>query len=190
MTRFSAVLDACVLAPMPIADTLLTTASKDLYAPLWQQEILDEVSIALSRINPKLDCQQAELRLSKMNEAFPLACVVGWEVELSNIRTVLPDPKDAHVFAVALHSRSSLIVTANISDFPTEVLAAFEVEAKSPDEFLLDLLDLDRDLVVDSVVEQHRRLTNPPVDSMVFLQTLSIDAPVFVEEIKRDFLSS
>lgn len=35
MTRFSAMLDACVLVPVTLADTLLRLAEASLYRPLW-----------------------------------------------------------------------------------------------------------------------------------------------------------
>ncbi|GEM_PF-5994529 len=38
-----AVLDACVLVPSVVADTLLRCAEQGLYRPLWSAEILDEV---------------------------------------------------------------------------------------------------------------------------------------------------
>lgn len=43
--------------------------------------------------------------------------------------------------------RAQLIVTWNIADFPQERLAPWNVEATSPDDFLLDQIDLDRDTV-------------------------------------------
>ena len=40
-----AVLDACVLIPMPLADTLLRMAeSPSLFSPKWSQSVMDEVS--------------------------------------------------------------------------------------------------------------------------------------------------
>ncbi len=42
------VLDACVLIPMPLADTLLRMAEEPrLYLPRWPQAIMDEVTRSL-----------------------------------------------------------------------------------------------------------------------------------------------
>ena len=42
------VLDACVLIPMPLADTLLRMAETPaLYLPLWSPTIVDEVTRSL-----------------------------------------------------------------------------------------------------------------------------------------------
>lgn len=42
MDNVGAVLDACVLFPMYLRDTLLSTAEAGLYLPYWSQKILDE----------------------------------------------------------------------------------------------------------------------------------------------------
>lgn len=42
MARYTAVLDACVLVPIALADTLLRMAERGLYRPLWSQRILEE----------------------------------------------------------------------------------------------------------------------------------------------------
>jgi hypothetical protein len=49
---YSAVLDACVLVPNSLCDTLLRLAERGFYRPLWSQQILDEVQVAVERIHP------------------------------------------------------------------------------------------------------------------------------------------
>lgn len=46
------VLDACVLVPIALTDTLLRLAEKDLYQPLWSDRILGEAEDALGRVRP------------------------------------------------------------------------------------------------------------------------------------------
>jgi hypothetical protein len=41
---FAVVLDACVLYPLPLRDTLLRVAQQSLYAVRWSRRILDEVT--------------------------------------------------------------------------------------------------------------------------------------------------
>lgn len=55
-----------------------------------------------------------------MNGAFEDACVTGWEPLVSTV--TLPDPDDRHVVAVALRGRADAIVTANLADYPPDVL--------------------------------------------------------------------
>jgi hypothetical protein len=41
---FAVVLDACVLYPLPLRDTLLRVAQQTLYTPRWSGRILEEVA--------------------------------------------------------------------------------------------------------------------------------------------------
>jgi hypothetical protein len=55
MTRYTAVLDACALVPIALADTLLRIAEKGLYRPLWSDRILTEAQEAIEEIHPGID---------------------------------------------------------------------------------------------------------------------------------------
>ena len=50
MTRFSAMLDACVLVPVTLADTLLRLAEASLYRPLWSARIITETVRAIEEV--------------------------------------------------------------------------------------------------------------------------------------------
>jgi hypothetical protein len=45
----------------------------------------------------------------------------------------LPDSDDRHVLAAAIRGKADLIVTFNLSDFPADVLAQFQIEAQHPE---------------------------------------------------------
>lgn len=163
MARFSAVLDACVLVPIAQADTLLHLAEVELYRPVWSGRILDEAAHALERIHPDmLESGAARRRIRVMDDAFDDARVEGWEALVSGIE--LPDPDDRHVVAAAIQGRADLIITANLKDFPREVLDRFNIEVQSPDEFFMNQLDLDPARVMTALAAQagatrHPRLT-------------------------------
>ena len=55
MPPYTAVLDACVLVPVALADTLLRVAEKDLYRPLRSQRILGEAQAAVGEIHLGMD---------------------------------------------------------------------------------------------------------------------------------------
>ena len=76
MPRYTVVLDACVLVPIALADTLLRVAEKGLYRPLWSDRILAEAQAAIEEIHPGID---AAKRFANMREAFDDALVTGWE---------------------------------------------------------------------------------------------------------------
>ncbi len=67
MPRYTAVLDACVLVPVALADTLLRLAEKGLYRPLWSDRILAEAQEATEEIHPGIDISK---RFTSMREAF------------------------------------------------------------------------------------------------------------------------
>ena len=76
-----------------------------------------------------------------MKRAVRDSLVVGHEPLIEALH--LPDPKDRHVLAAAIRARAHAIVTRNLRDFPTEALAPWGIEARAPDDFLLDQLGLD-----------------------------------------------
>jgi hypothetical protein len=133
MPRYTAVLDACVLVPIALADTLLRVAEKGLYRPLWSGRILTEAQEATEEIHPGIDVGK---RFANMREAFGDALVTGWEELEPGIR--LPDEDDRHVVAAAIRGGADAIITANLADFPATALGPLGLEAVHPDDFLLD----------------------------------------------------
>jgi hypothetical protein len=74
----------------------------------------------------------------------------------------LPDPDDRHVLAAAIKAGAQIIVTSNLKDFPAEDLAPWGIEAKSPDDFVLDQIDHDGRVVWACVQQIADSRTNPP----------------------------
>jgi hypothetical protein len=74
----------------------------------------------------------------------------------------LPDPDDRHVLASAIRAKAQMIVTANLKDFPLECLERWDIEAKSPDDFVLAQIGISRQAVYGGVqgIADSRR--NPP----------------------------
>ncbi|WP_415505180.1 PIN domain-containing protein, partial [Actinomyces slackii] len=100
MTRFSAMLDACVLVPVTLADTLLRLAEDGLYRPLWSTRIIAETVHAIEQVHPQLPIDAIQRRAAAMDAAFSDASVTGWEALEPAIS--LPDPDDRHVVAAAI----------------------------------------------------------------------------------------
>jgi len=152
MTKdYLAVLDACVLVPAGLRDTLLRIAETPrLYVPKWSDEIMDEVGRTLINKLHKTEAQVRHL-IDELTVAFPEAWVKGskeLEVVLAN------DPKDRYVLAAAIRSGAQSIVTFNIRHFPPDALKAYDVEALHPDEFLVNQFHLDDGVVIKKFAEQ------------------------------------
>ncbi|MGC4805089.1 PIN domain-containing protein [Micromonospora sp. DT233] len=143
-----AVLDACVLVPSVLADTLLRCAEQDLYRPVWSETILDEVR---RNLPPSVRGAKAERRIDVMRENFPEALASGYERLINQMSN---DPKDRHVLAAAVAADAEAIVTANLRDFPEDALAPYGIEALHPDDFLCALLDAVPDQVVEIITQQ------------------------------------
>jgi len=94
-----AVLDANVLVPVSLTDTLLRSAEHRRYVPLRTSAILDEVIRNVARLHPEHGTEGARRRVSFMTNAFPDAMVSGWERLEPDMTT---DPKDRHVLAAAV----------------------------------------------------------------------------------------
>lgn len=168
------VLDACVLIPMPLADTLLRMAEEPrLYSPKWSQAILDEVTrnlITKWRLVPS----KARRREEEIRRHFPEALVTGSE---SLIPAMNSDPGDRHVLAAAVRSHSELTVTYNRRHFPPESLQLWEIEVQAPSTFLRGLYDLDAGLFVTKLHEQADAIG---VSLHRLLGSLSKNVPGFV----------
>jgi predicted nucleic acid-binding protein len=152
----SYVLDACVLYPNILCDTLLRLAEAGLYVPRWSATILDEVRRNLEeRIPP----YRVERRLRQMTMTFPNAEIIEYE-ELVESMTNAPD--DRHVLAAAVAGDVSMIVTDNLKDFPERALRQFGVVAIASEHFLVDLYDRNRDQVRIVLERQAASYRNPP----------------------------
>jgi len=177
--KLHAVLDACVLIPMPLADTLLQLAEAGHYQPAWSATLLEETRRNLvSELS--LQPARAARRIELMREAFPWA-EADPPPALSDAMTV--DAKDRHVAATAVTVGATLIVTQDLKDFPDEALAPYGISAIHPDEFLLDLLDLDPTGVTAALNQQRRRLRSPALTVEAFHQALSVNVPQFAAEL-------
>jgi predicted nucleic acid-binding protein len=176
-----AVLDACVLVPAALRDTLLRAAAKGLYRLVWTDLLLAETERAL--VDAGLtDATRARRLIETMRLAFPDAAVV---VPTQMIEAMPNDPKDRHVAAAAVAARARIIVTANLRDFPAVMLDPLGVHAESPDVFLNRLCDRDLDLMTQIVAEQAAALRAPPMTVDEVLDHLADDAPTAVARLRR-----
>lgn len=175
---FPVVLDACVLIPMPLADTLLRLAAGPrLYLPRWTDEILAEVSRNLQE-HFGLSAQQAAYRESEVRRHFPEALVSGYK-EL--IPSMTNSEKDRHVLAAAVRSRAELIVTYNAKDFPQSALAPYSIVVQGPSAFLTSLYGLDPEAIVQTL-EQQATAIGKTIHYV--LDRLHVNAPHFVDVLK------
>jgi hypothetical protein len=94
-----------------------------------------------------------------MNGAVPDALVRGYERHIGGL--TLPDPDDRHVLAAAIASKSSVIVTFNLADFPARALRAYGIRAMDPDDFLVMLFESSGESVCAAIKRVRARLRRP-----------------------------
>lgn len=186
---FAAFLDANVLVPVHLCDTLLRCAEMDLYRPIWSTKVVEEAKRAICRVHPDLSESRVSSRFSNMNKAFPFSEITDkqWEGLVSGVH--LPDRDDRHVVAAASAAGADVIVTANLKDFPADELAEYALESVGPDTFLCDMLDLNPDAVQHAVRMQVRNLKRPPMSVDKLLGYLKrANVPEFVEGYRSLFI--
>lgn len=177
---FPALLDTCVLFPAYLCDTLLSLAEDGAYRPLWSAEILTELR---RNLETRIDAEAADKRIAQMRQFFKDAEVTGYEPLVENMPN---DPKDRHVAAAAICGGAEVIVTANLSDFKAEDLKPYHIEAVSPDDFLLDQLDLYPGMTMDALKRQASRYRRDPRTVASLLGILDRSgAPQFASEARR-----
>ncbi len=156
--RYTAILDANVLYPQLIRDTLLSLAVESLYHARWSATIHDEWTRNLLKHRPEL-IDKLPLVVERMNASVPDCLVTNYEKLANTI--ALPDPGDRHVVAAAIVGHADSIVTFNTKDFPAAVLQPYGIEVQHPDEFLMNQLQLQEIPALRAIKKMRARWTNP-----------------------------
>lgn len=137
---FRVCIDACVLANFGVADLLLRLAKRPRQlVPVWSEEILDETyrthTTKLGWGEAVASSFQAALR-----EHYPEAMCTGYE---HLVPAMTNHEKDRHVVAAAVKGQAPLVLTFNLDDFQDDDLSPWGVKAKSPDDYLTTLYEMD-----------------------------------------------
>ena len=163
------VLDACVLYSAPLRDILLNLAEQGIYDPKWSEIITNEWFSNLLKNRPDLKEESLRRTINFMEKKFEDADVTDFDHHIPSIQ--LPDPDDRHVVACAIQCEAEIIVTKNLKDFPANELEKFSIIPQHPDDFICDLIRIDKQATVDALNAQLATLINPPVTKEELLET-------------------
>lgn len=166
--RFTCVLDTNVIYPIVVRDLLFWFAYAGLYTVKWSQHIFVEWEDVMRRLG--IPEHEIRNRTQRASLAFPEALVENYEMIIPNL--TLPDEKDKHVLAAAIKSNAQIIVTNNLKDFPAEYLSNFGLSAKSADDFLADIVDLNQDKALAAFREMVVNRRNPNMDEFQVLDAM------------------
>ncbi len=165
--RYKCVLDTNVIYPIEIRDLLFWLAFYELYTPKWSKHIFDEWENVMRRKGILQD--KIRKRTAKAQAAFPDALVKNYEKLIKTLD--LPDMKDRHVLAAAIKTNADIIVTNNLKDFPQDYLANFGLKAKSADDFICDIIELNPDKAKAAFNQLVSNRKNPKMNHKVMLHT-------------------
>lgn len=188
MSRFSVILDACVLYSAPLRDAVLRLSLTDLFKARWTDHIHDEWMEALSS-KGNISRSKLERVRALMDQSVRDCKVTGYESLIDALE--LPDPDDRHVLAAAIRCNADAIVTFNLKDFPAESLAPYGIDVLHPDDFISYQIDLAPAACVRELRRQRQALRNPPMDVEVFLGVLlRQELPQTVQRLRelKDYL--
>ena len=174
--RFAVVLDACTMFPMLVRDVLLTLAAHEFFSPKWSPRIREEwtrnlVARMTDRDGEEIAKSKVARIVAAVETAFPDALVA---TELSESSVLDPvDAKDRHVVVTAMVAKADAIVTFNITDFAAPYLSKnLQIEVIHPDDFVMDLVDLNEKRAVAAFRELMARKKNPPLSIADLIQRL------------------
>lgn len=162
--RYSAFLDANVLHPAFLRGALLWFADARLLRPVWSQDVLAEWRRSVQKRHADMDDAKVDTAQTAFTSHFPDAEVTDYEAFIAAL--ALPDPDDRHVLAAAIVGRCHGIITANLKHFPSETVAKFGIEVVHPDDFIVNIIDIDENKAI-AACKRHREAmsrSTPTVD--------------------------
>lgn len=157
---FVVMYDANVLYGNTVRDMMIRLARTGVVQAKWTHRILDEFLSNLAANRQDIPADKLTRLRQLIIDAVPDCLVAGYEPLIEGLK--LPDPDDRHVLAAAIKAGAQVIVTSNLVDFPADTLTAWNIDAKSPDDFLLDQIALDDRIVWACVQQIADARRNPP----------------------------
>lgn len=147
----------------------------NLFKARWTDDIHDEWTHSVLMDLPHLKSENLARTRELMNQAVPDALIDRNKYKDLIGSLQLPDPDDRHVLAAAIASRAEMIITFNLRDFPATVLTPYDITARHPDDFVMDLLSLNEDIVRQCLVRQQQTLKNPAMSVSQVLDNLQVN---------------
>lgn len=169
-SNYTVVFDACVMYPAPLRSLLMYLALTGQFRARWSEDIHEEWIRNLLLVRKDLAREKLEKVRMLMDKHVPGALVTNYHSLIPSIK--LPDKNDRHVVAAAIQTRAEAIVTFNLKDFPESVLSVYGMKAIHPDDFIVDLIELNVSCVLDAVRRHRTGLLNPPFTIDEYLDCL------------------
>jgi PIN domain len=189
--RYTAFVDACVLAKSLPRMLMLTLAEAEFFRVRWSQPVMKETQRAIERmLAEKPDAADRAVRAcAAMERAFEDAIVEGFDSFLA-VAAVLPDQNDVHVLAAALKTRAHVLVTDNMKHFPKDILETFNMEVRSADDFIADTVALNEGLAVAAIKRMRQDCRQPPLTPEKLLRTMEARGLLKTADVLEPYVGS
>lgn len=171
MANFKVILDSNIIFSITKSNLLMWVSQEGIYQPQWSEKIESEVLIAVERQMGKEALEGVNSRLESMRSSVEEPIITGYEFLIDSI-DLSTDPDDRHIVAAACHAGAELIVTQNLKDLPDDELEPYGIRAISVDDFMMDLIDLDKEAVLRSLINCRENYKNPKKTVEEFLDLL------------------
>lgn len=99
----------------------------------WTEEVIREAAISIGRRYPG-SAESIEQKLLAYSQVFGGSRVSGYEHLIGSLGC--RDPKDEHVLAATIVSKSRYLLSFNLRDYPEDAYQRFGVTVTHPDDFL------------------------------------------------------
>ena len=151
--------DACVLHSACCRDLLIQCDMDGHLRLRWTDLILNEVERSILRRRPDLTSNQIRRTFRLMNQACPDALQISNPPKQLHFK--LPDSNDNHILSAAVSTRSEVILTFNLKDFPSDILNHYKTMAQHPDKWLIKLFQNKTPDLKSSLEKCRTRLRSP-----------------------------
>lgn len=133
--------DTNVCFPISLLDLVLRCDEADLHRVVWTEDILRELEGVWVRKGARSE-ESARSICDLIRSGFPDGEIAREQyTELVEAMSG-PDPDDHAHAAAAASVAPSVLLTANLADFPNEDMAPRRVRVEHPDDYFTTLLDL------------------------------------------------
>lgn len=170
ISTFTAFINSNVFHGARLRSLIIEMAQSGMFRARWSERVHQEWISSVRRRRPGIDREKLNSYRLQMDLAVPNALVSCYEQFVSSI--TLPDPDDRHIVAAAHAARASVIVTFNEKHFPDEVLNPLGLHTEHPDQFLLDLADLQPESFIAAVRADLKHYRSPPLTADAYAADL------------------
>lgn len=171
ISTFTVFVDANVFYGARLRSLILYLAKTKLFRARWSEDIHREWMASCAANIPDLTLDKLERTRRLMDYAISDCLVRGYEPLIEKMD--LPDRDDRHVLAAAITAHAEFIVTFNVRDFPEDKLAPFGIQTITPDDLVLDLLDIDECACLRAIQGDVDHYKAPPLKMESYLADLN-----------------